>query len=86
MEERAADLGRTLARYYGDGVVVEYVDVLSLRMAQFPSVRRIVDRGNVPLPVIAFNGEAKIAGGIWVEMISEELEKRGLVPLEGPAR
>lgn len=84
MEERAVDLGRTLARYYGNGVTVEYVDAFSLRMGEFPSVQRIVSRGNVPLPVIAFNGQAKIAGGISMEMISEELENRGFVPLEAP--
>jgi len=81
MEERAADLGQTLARCYGNGVTVEYVDAFSLRMGEFPSVQRLIDRGNVPLPIIAFDGQAKIAGGIPVEMITEELEKRGLVPL-----
>ena len=85
MEEQAADLGQRLARYYGDDVAVQYVDVFSRRMGEFPSVLRVVNRGNVPLPVIAFNGEAKFAGGISVEMISEELEKRGLTPMEQPA-
>lgn len=85
MEEQAADLGQRLARYYGTDVAVEYVDVFSRRMGEFPSVLRVVSRGNVPLPVIGFNGEARFAGGISVETISEELEKRGLVPLEEPA-
>jgi hypothetical protein len=84
MEERAADLGRTLAHHYGNGVTVEYVDAFSLRMEAFPSVQRIIGRGNVPLPVIAFDGQAKIAGGISVEMITAELEKRGFVPLKAP--
>lgn len=85
MEEQTADLGQRLARYYGGGVSVEYVDVFSRRMEEFPSVVRVVSRGNVPLPVIGFNGEAKFAGDISVEMISEELEKMGMVPLEEPA-
>ena len=85
MEEQAADLGQSLAGYFGSGVSVEYVDVFSERMEDFPSVLRVVDRGNVPLPVIGFNGEAKFAGGISMDMISEELEKRGLAPLEEPA-
>lgn len=40
--------------------------------------QRAIFAMNVPLPVIAFDGEPKIAGGISMEMISEELEKRGL--------
>lgn len=85
MEEQTADLGQRLARYYGGSVAVEYVDFFSRRMGEFPSVLRVVSRGNVPLPVVGFDGEAKFAGGISMEMISEELEKRGLVPLREPA-
>lgn len=82
MEEQAADLGQRLARYYGGDVAVEYVDIFSRRMGEFSSVLQVVSRGNVPLPVIGFDGEARFAGGISVEMISEELEKRGLAPVE----
>jgi len=78
MEEQTADLGRSLARYYGDGVAVEYIDVFSPRMADFPLAQRAVFTMNVNLPVIAFDGQPRIAGGISIEMISEELEKRGL--------
>ena len=82
MEEQVADLGQRLARYYGNDVAVEYVDIFSRRMGEFPSVLRVIGRGNVPLPVIAFNGEARFAGGIAIDVISEELEKMGLVPKE----
>jgi len=85
MQEQAEDLGRRLARYYGSGVCVEYVDIFSKRMEEFPSVLRLVSRGNVPLPVVGFDGKAKYAGGISVEMISETLENMGLVPLEEPS-
>lgn len=54
------------------------MDVFSPRIDDFPMARRAVFAMNVPLPVIAFDGEPKIAGGISIEMISEELEKRGL--------
>ena len=63
---------------------MEYVDVFSERMEEFPSVLRVVDRGNVPLPVIGFDGMARFAGGISVEMIGQELKKMGLVPLTEP--
>lgn len=84
MEEQAADLGRRLARYYGDGVEVEYVDVFSTRMHEFPLAQRAVFALSVSLPVIAFDGQPRIAGGISIEMISSELEKRGLAALEEP--
>jgi hypothetical protein len=61
---------------------VEYVDVFSPRMEEFPLAQRVVFMMNAPLPVIAFDGQPRIAGGISVEMISQELEKRGLMPLE----
>lgn len=82
MEEQAADLGRRLARYYGDSVRVEYVDVLSSRLDEFPVARRLVYLNNVSLPIIAFDGQPRIVGGISIAMISEELEKRGVLPLE----
>ena len=85
MEEQTTDLGQRLAHYYGANVAVEYVDIFSKRMDEFPSALRVVSRGNVPLPIIGFNGEAKFAGGISVEMISEELEELGLVPMEDAA-
>ncbi len=85
MEEQTADLGRRLTRYYGDGVQVEYIDVFSLRMEEFPGVQRAIDRLNAPLPITAFNGEPRIAGGISIEKISKELEERGLTLLEQPA-
>ena len=80
------DLGEWLARTYGSGVAAEYVDIFSLRMEQFPAVRPLIDRMNVPLPIIGFNGEARIAGGISVDMISKELEKRGFLPRDEPAK
>lgn len=72
------ELEGKLARYYGNSVRVEYVDVFSPRIDDFPMAQRAIFAMNVPLPVIAFDGEPKIAGGISMEMISEELEKRGL--------
>jgi len=82
MEQQTADLGRRLARYYGDSVSVEYIDVFSVRMEDLPWVQRAIDRLSIPLPIVAFNGEPRIAGGLPIEKISTELEKRGIVPLE----
>lgn len=56
------------------------------RMDEFPLAQRAVLAMRVPLPVVAFDSQPNIAGGISIEMISEELEKRGLTALEQPAR
>ncbi|MBN1139936.1 MAG: hypothetical protein JXM73_25420 [Anaerolineae bacterium] len=79
MEEQAADLERRLARYYGDSVQVEYMDIVSERALEFPLVQRAVFGLGFDLPIVAFDGQPRIAGGMSIEMISEELEKRGVV-------
>lgn len=61
---------------------VEYVDVFSPRMDEFPLAQRAVFGRGVPLPIVAFDGQPRIAGGISIEMISSELEKRGIAGLE----
>lgn len=78
-EEQAADLGERLSRYYGDRVVVEYVDVFSQDMAQHRAALEALVSDNVPLPLISVNGEPRFAGGISLEMISDDLESQGLV-------
>ncbi len=81
--EQAADLGRKLAEYYGDSVVVEYVDIFSPEMADHPAVFELLSSRNLPLPLIAINDEPRFAGGISLEVVSEALESDGLVsPVE----
>ncbi len=46
-------------------------------MGDFPLAERAIFAMGVRLPVVAFDGQPKIAGGISLQMISEELEKRG---------
>ena len=79
IEEQAADLEQRLARYYGNRVSVEYIDVFSPRIHDFPLAQRAVFALGVSLPVVAFDGQPRIAGGLPIEMISSELEKRGIV-------
>jgi hypothetical protein len=64
MEEQVASLGQRLARYYGNGVRVEYIDVLSDRMYEFPLVQRAVFGMGFDLPIVAFDGQPRIAGGM----------------------
>jgi len=58
---------------------VEYIDVFSDRMNEFPMARRAVFDLVMPLPVIAFDGQPRIVGGLSIELISSELEKRGVI-------
>lgn len=60
--------------------MAEYVDVFSPQMMDYPETLRLISRENVPLPLVSVDGTPRFAGGISLEMISEELEKLGLVP------
>ena len=73
-----------MQRHYGPRVTVEYVDVFSPQMLDYPDVLRLLSQRNIPLPLISLDSKPTFAGGISIEMITEELEKLGLVPLGGP--
>ena len=64
-------------------MLTEYVDVFSPQMAGYPEVLRLLSRENIPLPLVSVDGTPRFAGGISLEMISEELEKLGVAPLTG---
>lgn len=82
LEEQTRDLGQRLAKYYGPRVTVEYVDVFSPQMMEHPDALRVLTRRNVPLPLVSVDGKPTFAGGISIDMITEELEKLGLVSLQ----
>ena len=82
MAEQVADLGRRLTKYYGDGVVVEHIDVFSPRVNDYPEAVRVLARGNVRLPLTCGNRKPRFVGGLSLEMISAEVEKLGLTPRE----
>ena len=54
---------------------MEYIDIFSTRMDEFPLAQRAVFAMHVPLPVVAFDGQPRIAGGLSIELISSELEE-----------
>ena len=81
-EEQTQELGRRLAKYYGPRVVAEYVDIFSPQMMEHQEELRLLSRGNIPLPLVSIDGKPSFAGGISLEMISEELEKLGFGPLQ----
>jgi hypothetical protein len=63
-------------------VVVEYIDVFSQEMRKHSAALRVLREGRAPLPIVFVDGKGRFAGGVSVEMISQELEKLGLTPLE----
>ncbi|MCL5961224.1 MAG: hypothetical protein M1358_18275 [Chloroflexi bacterium] len=81
IEKQVRDLGTTLARYYGERVRVEYVDVFSAAMSAYPEVTRLIAQRRLPLPLVSVNGEPKLAGGLPLDAITEELEALGVAPL-----
>ncbi len=80
MEEETVALREQVAGRYGGAVAVEYVDVYSGALQEHPQVSGLLNKGNVPLPIVCLNGEPTFAGGISLEMIEEELAKLGLAP------
>mgnify|MGYP005853230685 CR=1 FL=1 len=80
MPEQVADLGRRLAKHYGDGVEVEYIDIFSPRVYDHREAVRLLARGNVRLPLTCVNGKPRFVGGLSLEMISAEVERVGLTP------
>ncbi|MGQ9681418.1 MAG: hypothetical protein ACUVX9_02655 [Anaerolineae bacterium] len=72
-----------LSQYYGPRVVVQFVDIFSPQMLDYPEALHLLNRENIPLPLVSVDGEPKFAGGISLEMISEEIEKLGVAPASG---
>lgn len=64
--------------------MVEYVDVFSPEMSAHQAALEVLTRQNVPLPLISINGEPRFAGGISIELISDDLERQGLVAPVSP--
>ncbi len=81
MEQQTAALREALTGRYGDAVTVEYIDIYSEQMPEYPNVLRLLLRGDIAVPIISLNGEPTFAGGIAQDMIEEELQTRGLQPL-----
>lgn len=71
MGEQTADLERRLAHLCGDCVEVEYMGVSSTPIHEFPLARWTVFVVGLSLPVVAFDGQPRIAGIISIEMISQ---------------
>lgn len=67
-------------------MVAEYVDVFSEQMNEHEAARRVISRGNVPLPVVSVNGTPRFAGGIAMERVCEEIDRLGVPRIESVDR
>jgi hypothetical protein len=79
--EVAGWAARQLSTRFGDQVVVEYCDLFSKEMDDFPRALELVQRGEAAVPLI-FVGESLLSAGrkVSVPRIREALEALGLEP------
>lgn len=69
MEELAAGLKQA----YGDRVQVNYIDTTQTTLSSFPLIARVVQMG-YNFPIIAINGQPRMAGGVDINQIKEILD------------
>jgi len=55
-------------------------------MNEHEAARRVISRGNVPLPVVSVNGTPRFAGGIAMERVCEEIDRLGVPRIESVDR
>ncbi len=75
-----AAMGERLARRFGPGVTMEFVELFSPRSFKFPDVLTRVQSGSA-LPIVTIDGDVISEGGKLSEpRIVSALADRGLVP------
>ena len=74
LEESTVALGKELRQIHGEKVEVKYIDTDQTGLKSYPSVAKVIIMG-YSFPVIAVNGEPRMAGGIDVEAIRNILDE-----------
>jgi hypothetical protein len=68
-------VGHYLRQRYGEGIVTEYLDLSVPENRQaYGQVVEAVDKFKLPLPLVAINGEVRLAGGVDYYAISQHLD------------
>lgn len=75
LSEQVADLEAKLQQHYGTLVQVEYMDSLSQEAQAYAGVLKLIEERGFSLPLVVVNGQPKLAGGLPLDAISEEVEK-----------
>lgn len=72
--EAVAFLTELLKGKYGDEVEVEYVDLAGAQSGERQGVRDRIKARELPLPVVAINGEFRLSGGVDYRSILDAVE------------
>ncbi|MGE5892884.1 MAG: hypothetical protein ACM34I_02400 [bacterium] len=71
----AEELQKELSDDYPFMVSVEYIDLFLEDEKTFPAVRKLLQNGEINLPVILFNGIPRLYGGVPPLLIKEEVHR-----------
>lgn len=74
MEEAVRAVAAALTEEYGQRVVVEYVDIMSGDIKDYPEVLQLV-RGGYGFPLTFINDIPKFAGGLSLPMIKKVIDE-----------
>jgi disulfide oxidoreductase YuzD len=67
-------LGKELRQSYGEKVEVKYIDTDQTGLKPYPSVAKVIKKG-YSFPVVAVDGEPRMAGGIDTKAIRAILDE-----------
>lgn len=63
-----------MLQLYGEKVEVDYIDTTNRDLNSFPLISRVVQMGYI-FPIIAINGQPRMAGGLDVNQIKRLLNE-----------
>ncbi|MFZ5639252.1 MAG: hypothetical protein ACOY4Q_00975 [Bacillota bacterium] len=70
-----------LRERYKDTVTIEYIDAGEPeKLAAYPKLKELSNKGGIRLPIVAFDGEPAWAGAVSFPHIVQELQQRGVKP------
>lgn len=72
MKDEAEELGQAFKEKYGDKVEVNFVDVSTDQINNYPKIMEILNRVRLPLTVI--NGEPRFHGGLATDVIGDAVD------------
>lgn len=79
-------LERELGRKYADKVWVEFIDLDDDNNAEkFAGLIQAVEQRGLQYPLVAIDGEIKMAGGFDLDAICDEIEMKDAVAADAPA-
>lgn len=74
MNELVERLADDLKSSHGEKVEVRYIDTNEQGLANFPSIRQVIEAG-YPFPITSVNGQPRFAGAINLEAVQKLLDE-----------